>query len=176
MKAAVDNNILAWILSDAAIPPKHPETQEPLLDGPARFQVIKDKILSGGMEPLIVPMPVVGEFFSVDKDARKNFLPILQDPLVFTLEQFGLRAAIELGDINNGYYASNDKRGGQEGTWAKVKADRLIYAVAKASGAKFMYTDDKGLRTVCEANGISVIPSWDLPLPVNPQTDIFDDR
>lgn len=175
MKVAVDNNILAWLLSDAARPPIHPETGLPIEDGTARLQVIKERINNGDIEPLVVAMPVVGELFSVHANARQDLLPILKDPLVFTLQDFNLRAAIELGDVNNQYYGTSDKRGGQVGSWAKVKADRLIYAIAKSSGAKIMYTDDASLTTVCEANGVTVVHSWDLPLPNDPQRNMFDE-
>lgn len=175
MKIAVDNNILAWILSDACRPPRNPDTGEELNDGTARLRVLKNSIASGDIEPLIIPMPAVAELFSVEDKAREKLLPILKDELTFTMEEFGLRAAIELGIVNNEYYATGDRRAGQEGTWAKIKADRQIYAIAKVCGADVMYTDDKGLTTLCESHGISVVHSWDMPLPDNPQGDLLDD-
>lgn len=164
MKVALDNNILAWFLSDAARPPWNPNTGAALDLGPERLKIIKEKVSQGELDPLVIPMPVVAELFSVAPNAREQFLPILKDPLVFTLESFGLRSAIELAEINNTYYASGDKKAGQAGTWAKIQKDRQIYAIPKACGVDAVYTDDDGLTNVCENNGITVVHSWDLPL------------
>lgn len=169
MKVAIDNNILSWLLSNAANPPVNKTTGDIVEHADARLSELKRRVAHSEIEPLLLPMPVVGELFSVHAGAKKDFKDILQDQLLFTLADFGMRAAIELGDVNNKYYASGDKRAGQAGTWAKLKADRMIYAVAKANDVDVMYTDDDGLTAVCEDNGITVIHSWDLPLPHDAQ-------
>ncbi len=58
-----------------------------------------------------------------------------------------------------------DKRGGGEGTWAKVKFDRQIVAIAKVEGANVIYSDDRNVQTFAAGVGISVVKVADLPLP-----------
>lgn len=175
MKVAIDTNILSWMLSNASRPPVDKTTGSPLVDGPLRLKELKRRISNDEIEPLVVSTVVAGEFYSVEPNAINNFRNIINDPLIFSLQVFGEKAAIELADVNNKYYASGDKKAGQAGTWAKIKGDRMIFAVAKACNVQVMYTDDKGLAAVCEDNGITVVRSWELPLPESEQRTIFDE-
>lgn len=175
MKVAVDNNILAWLLSNGQTPPKHPDTGEDVRYAEHRLQELKRRVSEGQIQPLVIPMPVVGELFSVAPDAREKYLSILNDSMTFSLCDFDMMSAIELSDVNNTYYAAGDKRAGQNGSWAKIKADRMIFSIAKANGVTTMYTDDRGLTAVCESNGITVKHSWELPLPPAIQTNMFDE-
>lgn len=52
-----------------------------------------------------------------------------------------------------------------EATWAKLKYDRQIIAIALVAGATVIYSDDKGLRTIAMRHGIKVIGLADLDLP-----------
>lgn len=165
MKVALDNNILAWLLSDSARPPRDPNTNAPIDKAAERLSLLKTQVHNGDVEPLVIPMPVVAEFFSVDENAVNNFLSDLQNPLVFTLSEFGLAEAIELSIINNKYFASADKRGGVNESWQKIKTDRQIYAIAKVAGVEAVYTDDKSLAALCKKEGMKVVHSWELPLP-----------
>jgi uncharacterized protein YacL len=50
-------------------------------------------------------------------------------------------------------------------TWAKVKFDRQIIAIAKVVEAKIIYTNDENLMALAAANGLNTIAIYDLPLP-----------
>jgi len=50
-------------------------------------------------------------------------------------------------------------------TWAKVKFDRQIVAIAKANGIQVIYTDDMALSAVAQANGMTPHHTCELPLP-----------
>lgn len=174
MRIAFDNNILAWMLSDATSPPIDQSTGEAITEGKGRLIRLQKSIISGEIEPIIVPTPVLAEVFSAEPQALHKFLPLLNDPLAFSIAQFGLAAAIELSIINNEYFSSSDKRGGIDAPWQKIKTDRQIYAIAKLAGADAMYTDDRGLTTLCEARGMRVVHSWEIPPPEN--QELFDDN
>jgi len=58
-----------------------------------------------------------------------------------------------------------DKRGGTEGTWAKVKFDRQIIAIAKVHRVSAIYSDDKDVKAWAEQHGIRVVRLEDIELP-----------
>jgi len=63
---------------------------------------------------------------------------------------------------------NGDKRGRSNETWAKVKFDRQIVAIAKIEGARVIYSDDNGLKNVASENGITVIRISEMALPPEP--------
>lgn len=60
---------------------------------------------------------------------------------------------------------SGSKRGGHDGTWAKIKYDRQIVAIAKVAGASVIYSDDKEIFKLGQKVGLTVLRIADLPLP-----------
>lgn len=174
MRIAFDNNILAWMLSDAANPPVDITTGEFVTDGKARLRKLQASIDNGEIEPVVIPTPVIAEVFSVEPEAMKKFLPVLSDPLAFTIAPFGLAAAIELSIVNNEYFAGGDKKAGVNVSWQKIKTDRQIFSIAKVAGVEAIYTDDKSLTALCEARGMRVVHSWEIPLPDT--RGLFDDE
>lgn len=60
---------------------------------------------------------------------------------------------------------AGDKRGGSGATWAKVKFDRQIVAIAKVARATAIYSDDADVRTIATAEGIVVIGLAQLSVP-----------
>ena len=66
------------------------------------------------------------------------------------------------------------KRGGRSGTWAKVKVDQQIIAIAKVSGAERIYTADPGVVNLAKKVGLVAVMLWELPLPpVDAQGDLL---
>ena len=66
-----------------------------------------------------------------------------------------------------------DKRDGVEGTWAKVKFDRQIVAIAKTFGARSIYSEDKGLRQIAEREGLTALKVADIKIPQKDQGDFW---
>lgn len=62
----------------------------------------------------------------------------------------------------------------KDATWAKVKYDRQILAIALASGCGAIYTTDKKLGMLAAKHQIRHLDVFDLPLPPAKQTT-FDD-
>jgi hypothetical protein len=60
---------------------------------------------------------------------------------------------------------AGDKRGGPQGTWAKVKYDRQIVAIARGEGADITYSDNNDVRKLATQAGIAVRRIAELPLP-----------
>ena len=61
--------------------------------------------------------------------------------------------------------ARRDKKGGSKGTWAKVKFDRQIIAIAKVREVSVIYSNDDDIRSFARKEGMKVISVWDLPDP-----------
>jgi hypothetical protein len=61
--------------------------------------------------------------------------------------------------------AGKGKRGASSATWAKVKYDRQIVAIAKVCGATAIYSDDGDIEALATAAKITVVPLADLRLP-----------
>ena len=78
-----------------------------------------------------------------------------------------MRAAFELAEIMRADLAERGrtKPRDEAETWAKLKFDRQIVAIAKVCGATKIYSHDRGLETVAARVGICVIQLQDLPLP-----------
>ena len=61
--------------------------------------------------------------------------------------------------------ASGKKKQSPQATWAKLKYDRQIVAIAKVVGASAIYSDDKDIRILAADAGIPVVGIADLELP-----------
>jgi hypothetical protein len=88
---------------------------------------------------------------------------------------FDEMAAIELAAIEFAARGAGDKRGGASATWAKVKFDRQIVAIAKVNHARRIYSDDQDIVKFAQRAGLEVISTWQLPLPAAKQEKLFTD-
>ena len=52
-----------------------------------------------------------------------------------------------------------------DATWAKVKFDRQIMAIACVNAADHVYSDDRHLHALGDKLGVDVVRTSDLPLP-----------
>lgn len=70
--------------------------------------------------------------------------------------------------------AERRKKGKQKDkSWAKVKFDHQIVAIAKTVGAEVVYSDDEDVQKLCNGSDIKVFGVWDLaPPPIEPQYDM----
>jgi hypothetical protein len=87
---------------------------------------------------------------------------------------FDLRAAVEVAAMTRAALDSGDKRAGLSGEWAKIKYDRQIVAIAKVEQAAAIYSDDTNLRQIGSELNITVIGTWELPLPPEDPQHSFD--
>jgi hypothetical protein len=57
----------------------------------------------------------------------------------------------------------------KDNTWAKVKFDRQIVAIARVNAATTIYSDDEGVISFARVCGLTAIPVWALALPAAKQ-------
>ncbi|CAK0758894.1 PIN domain-containing protein [uncultured Gammaproteobacteria bacterium] len=132
------------------------------------------KTLSARKEKIVIPAPVIAEFLvGINPSDREKHISCLTKSVVFRIEAFGLRAAIENADLDREIRGSKGKKGSSEEPWQKIKIDRQIIAIAKVSGASTLYSMDKGLSTLGESVGMIVVSLAELPLPPESISPMF---
>jgi predicted nucleic acid-binding protein len=171
-----DTTILLPILWSGVPAPNHPQTGEPVERFRARINHLVS-YLEKNRTKIIIPTPVLSEILVRAGAAGPDYLALINAQSVFRIVAFDERAAVEVAAMTRRALDAGDKRGGVDGTWSKIKYDRQIVAIAKVEGAAALYSDDAGVRSFGKVVGLTVLGSWELPLPPeDPQTTLtFDD-
>lgn len=153
----------------------------PIPDGPSGVPIDhpKDRIdhlvqqLDKAKVKIIVPTPALSEVLvRAGAVASQQIVDHLLRYSVFAIEPFDTLAAIELAAMSREALSTGRKRGGSSATWAKVKYDRQIVAIAKRHGATTIYSDDGDIRALAKTAKINVVSVEDLALP--PQKSQLD--
>ena len=166
----VDSTFLGLLLHPSSKPPNHPDTGEPIERLEDRLALLIET-WDEDNEKILIPTPVLSEFLILAGDEGADYLSKIHDMAHFQVASFDERAAVELAAIHIGIRAASSnrakKRGDADavGTWAKLKFDRQIVAIAKVNMATVIYSDDKGMATFAEQNGLAIVQTWQLPLP-----------
>jgi hypothetical protein len=159
-----DATTLLFLLDPAAKAPTDPETGEPVVRVNDRIsRLVGD--LEKRKEKIVVPTPALSELLVRAGEAGPEYLEILNRSAAFKIVDFDQRAAVEVAAATREAIAAGDKRGGSESSWAKVKFDRQIIAIARIEGASAIYSDDGDMVRFAKNSGIAVIRVCDLPLP-----------
>jgi monoamine oxidase len=114
---------------------------------------------------IIIPTPALSEVLVHAGAAGPEILETLTRSTVFKVEPFDTKAAVEAALMAKAAIDSGDKRSGLAATWAKVKFDRQIVAIAKVFAVSAIYSDDADVRALAAAENIPVISLAELPLP-----------
>lgn len=123
--------------------------------------------LSKEKTKIIIPTPALSEaLVRAGTAATQQIIEHLQRYAVFSIEPFDTRAAIEVAAMSREYTVSGRAKKGDSGsTWAKVKYDRQIVAIAKVCRATTIYSDDADIFSLGKRAKIDVFGLLDLPLP-----------
>ena len=114
---------------------------------------------------IIIPTPALSEVLVHAGAAGPDILATLTRSTVFKVEPFDTKAAVEAALMTKAAIDSGNKRSGLAATWAKVKFDRQIVAIAKVFAVSAIYSDDPDVRALAAAENIPVISLAELPLP-----------
>lgn len=165
MIIVVDSTSLALLINPDANPPIDPGTGEPLKFAKERIEFLVSSLTAS--DSLIVPTPVLAEVLVKAEDGGPELLQQILDLSRIRIAPFDTKAAIEAAYMTREAAESGDKKSGSDQPWQKVKFDRQIIAIARASGALKIYSDDENLAKFAKKIGIEVISTWDLPIPEN---------
>ena len=155
--------LLALLHPDAAVP-RHPETDEPVHRSRERIEHLIDQ-LEKSKEKIIIPTPALSEILVRAENASPEYLRRINSASVFRQAPFDELCAVEVAEIAKEALNSGDKRSGHGGTWAKIKYDRQIVAIARVNNATVLYSDDREIFRLGTKIGLTVIRICDLSLP-----------
>lgn len=167
----------------------NPATGKPLDSEGKPVERVEERIahLIGHLErakiKIVVPTPALAELLVNAGKPGPEIIEMFNKSAVFRIVPFDTLAAIEVAAMTRTAKAGGDKRGGLAGTWAKVKYDRQIVAIAKVAQATMIYSDDDDIRRLAEGANIPITRVAELPLPpdkkeaeqpeASPQRDLF---
>ena len=121
--------------------------------------------LGARREKIVIPTPALSEVLCLSGNDAHKVLAALTGAYGFELAAFDVMAAVEAAIATASAVARRDKKGGSKGTWAKVKFDRQIIAIAKVREVSVIYSNDDDIRSFARKEGMRVISVWDLPDP-----------
>jgi predicted nucleic acid-binding protein len=125
------------------------------------------KTLDREKATIIVPTPALSEVLIGAGDAAPRYLEIVSRSARFRIAPFGERAAVEAADAHRRAIGANDKKEGST-SWAKIKFDRQIFAIAKVEGAECIYSNDGDIVRLAKREALSVVTVDELPEPPPP--------
>lgn len=115
---------------------------------------------------IIVGTPALSEIMvRAGVQAGQTWLAMMNQSKTFKVVPFDPKAAMEVA-IMAGHLAKGEggKTANQE-TYAKLKYDRQIVAIAKTEGATTFYTDDDRQANLAKRLGMTVRGLADIPVP-----------
>lgn len=118
---------------------------------------------------IVVPTPALSELLVGAKDAAPAYLDVINRSRFFRIEPFGERAAVEAAAMTRDAIIRATKLDpATQSSWAKVKFDRQIVAIAKVVGATSIYSTDPDVAKHAREAGIPSVSLEDLPNPPMP--------
>lgn len=138
-----------------------PRTSE---DDTARLDSLLAALKKSG-EKVIIPTPALSELLAGAGRATGDYLAAIRTSSAYRVVDFDQKAAIECARIVEEAHRTGDKRGGSKASWAKVKFDQQIVAIALVAGAHTIYSDDDDVGRLGAKYGLKVLKVADLPLP-----------
>jgi hypothetical protein len=171
-----DASFLLLLIEPDAKGPEDPTTGKLVDKCKERIEYLVAR-LATERESVVVPAPALSEFLIKAGRAASEYLGELQSTHTIRVESFGERAAVECALLIDGALKARKPRTKAE-TWAKLKFDRQILAVAKVLDARSLYTTDGDLAKLAIRNGVKAYGVHELPLrPVPPQVEMdLEDR
>lgn len=123
--------------------------------------------LGKAKDVIVIPTPALAEILVRADSAAPEYMRILSNKARFRIENFDTKAAVELSQQFADALATGDKRGGvaTEVSRHKIKFDRQIIAIARATGSTRIYSDDPDFKTLVGTDGPQVISFAELPKP-----------
>ena len=122
------------------------------------------KTLEIAKAKIFIPTPALSEVLIGAGDAAPQYLDIINKSSRFEVVPFGERAAVEAAAAHREAIGAGNKKEGSA-SWAKVKFDRQIVAIAKVEGVDRIYSNDADIVRFAARDAIAVITIEQLPLP-----------
>lgn len=159
-----DATTLLLLLSPNTLAPIDPKTGKPVTRPKDRIDYLIH-LLQLAETKILVPTPALSEILVRAGKAGPQYLPIFDRSSVFRIVPFDTRAAIEVSIMARDSLQKGKKVMSPMVTYAKIKYDRQIVAIAKTFNVTAIYSDDKTLLALARAHSMTCHGLTDLPLP-----------
>ena len=120
--------------------------------------------LGKSRQKIILPTPAAAELLTAIGPTAQKYYDIVAKSRLFEVAPFDQKCAIELALLNTTIFSEEDKKNKVE-PYQKIKTDRQIIAILKASGAETIYTDDRALANRAAVCGIAAVTTMELQEP-----------
>lgn len=161
MIVAFDANFLLMLFDKKAKAPKRAGKAQ-IRDAQCRIDLLVQDF-SKKRSKILIPAPALAEFLLLAADSYKDYLAEITKSPVFEVAPFDDPACMELVEFS--LAQGKPQKRDPVTTWAKLKYDRQIIAIAKVHRAKTIYTTDDGLGNFAIQIGINRVDLEDLPEP-----------
>ena len=155
--------LLAFLFPDAS-PPIDPATRSAVVRYRDRIEHLLQQ-LHVDRTPVLLPAPALGEVLLSCGSQRQSLLTAIKSQYGVRVAAFDEPAAIELAMMVDADPKPAKAAGDAPQTYAKLKYDRQIVAIAKVRKASMIYSDDRGLARMAARNRIDVTATHQLLLP-----------
>lgn len=173
--ATFDAGFLSLLFRPKSRTPDDPSTGKPVERAKERIEYLVDTLSATG-EKIIVPTPALSEFLMLLGADAADVLMSFHSEAAFQVKPFDERSAIELVSLSD-IKPGENKQKEQGGSWAKIKFDRQIVAIAKTHGrGGVIYSTDKDLCKLAEREGLKTVECHHLPLPPPENLELFEKR
>lgn len=159
-----DATTLLLLLRPDAGRPLDPATGQPVEHIQERIAYLIQR-LEKAHSKVLIPAPALSEVLVRAGSAAPEMLERIQRSAALRIVAFDTLAAVEVAAMTRHALDSGDKRAGGSGTWAKIKYDRQIVAIARVERATTIYSDDENIKTYGRELGLPVLGLADLELP-----------
>jgi hypothetical protein len=124
---------------------------------------------------IIVGTPALSEIMvRAGVQAGQAWLAIMNASKAFRVVPFDTKSAIEVALMAGNTVKGQDLSGATIETYAKLKYDRQIVAIARTEGATVFYTDDDRQANLAKRLGMAAKGLADCPIPTGAaQTQLF---
>lgn len=161
-----DSTTILLAIDPRAKPPLDLDTRKPIEKCQERIEHLL-KTLQAAKTQILIPTPVLAEYLVGVGPNKGEYVEKITSSKNFEVAPFDIKASIELSLLTDSDL-DTAKKLDEKTTWAKIKYDRQVAAIAKARNASRIYTDDTRLAACARNNGIAVTLTHEIPLPPEP--------
>lgn len=140
-------------------------TQKPVVDRAQERIDFLVKTISGRRDKIIIPAPALAEFMLLASDRWNEYLTIIRRKAVFEIAGFDDPEAVELVEHWLKHGDKKKLKPRTHETWAKLKYDRQIVAIAVTRRVEVIYSADGDIHAFSKQIGVKSLDLVDLPLP-----------
>jgi len=134
-----------------------------------RVEYLVTKLSNSGAL-ICIPTPVLAEIMIRAGTAGPEYLKRFSNSTRFKLSSFDVKAAVEAAELIKKVKA--EQRAQPIETWAKIKFDIQIVAIAKGEDSPVIYSEDHQVENHAMRVGISVRRICDLEIPPEPEQSL----